>query len=242
MQLSFNALNIEFCRMKRLPLITKDGSVTLSVPEMNVTYHSVHGAIQESQHVFIDAGLKYYQQLHPGEQVSVLEVGFGTGLNALLSIIEAEGRETSIYYVALEPYPLTKDEISFLNYCQLLKRPDLQQDFLAIHECEWNKSLIASENIIMHKSDMTLKTFTHSTKFHLVYYDVFAPSAQPELWTKEIFEKLHDLLHPGGILVTYCSKGEVRRAMQAAGFLIEKIQGPPGKREMVRAVKKNSQQ
>jgi tRNA U34 5-methylaminomethyl-2-thiouridine-forming methyltransferase MnmC len=118
-----------------------------------------------------------------------------------------------------------------------LKREDLQEDFMRIHKCEWNKSLVVTENVLLHKSNSPLQKFEHATGFDLIYYDAFAPSAQPELWTKEIFRKLFDLLKPNGILVTYCSKSDVRRAMIAACFKVEKLEGPPGKREMLRAVK-----
>jgi len=158
-------------------------------------------------------------------------------LNTLLTAIEAEKLEKSIYYVALEPYPLSVEEALPLNYCELLGRKDLQDDFIRMHQCEWNKSLVVTENVLLHKSNYTLQTFQHATKFDLIYFDAFAPGAQPELWTKEIFDKLYSMMSKNGILVTYCSKGDVRRAMQAAGFIVEKLPGPPGKREMVRAMK-----
>jgi tRNA U34 5-methylaminomethyl-2-thiouridine-forming methyltransferase MnmC len=223
--------------MQRLPIITKDGSHTISIPEIGATYHSHYGAIQESVHVFIEAGLKSHY-LEPSEPCSILEVGFGTGLNALLTAIEAGKAKKSIYYVCLEPFPLHVEEVHSLNYCELLNRTEMQEDFIAMHQCPWNKASVATEHLLLNKSNATLQTFEHTTKFNLIYFDAFAPAVQPELWTKEIFEKLFAMLAPGGILVTYCSKGEVRRAMKAAGFTVEKIPGPPGKREMVRAIKK----
>ena len=223
--------------MQRQPIITKDGSHTISIPELNVTYHSLHGAIQESMHVFIDAGLKLLFNNRTTESLSILEVGFGTGLNALLTAIEAEKTEKSIYYAALEPFPLSNTETYLLNYCELLGRKDLQEDFIQMHRCEWNKSIVVTQHLLLYKSNKPLQQFEHATKFDLVYFDAFAPLAQPELWTQEVFEKLLKMMHPGGVLVTYCSKGEVRRAMQAAGFVVEKIPGPPGKREIVRCRK-----
>ena len=231
--------------MERKLIITKDGSHSVSIPEMsahagtdgNVTYHSIHGAIQESMHVFIEAGLRYFINSSSPKRLNLLEIGFGTGLNALLTTIEAEKTETSIYYAALEPYPLSNEEVHSLNYCQLLVRKDLQEDFIKMHQCEWNKSIVVTENLLLHKSNFTLQTFEHTTQFDLIYFDAFAPAVQPELWTKEIFEKLYGMMAAGGILVTYCSKGDVRRAMLAAGFHVEKIPGPKGKREMVRARK-----
>jgi tRNA U34 5-methylaminomethyl-2-thiouridine-forming methyltransferase MnmC len=204
---------------------------------MNVTYHSVHGAIQESMHVFIDAGFSN-TVLQGTCPINILEVGFGTGLNVLLTVIAAEKEKRSVYYAAVEPYPLNTAEVQPLNYCELLNRNDLNELFMLMHACEWNKSIALTENLLLHKSGNSLALFTHETKFNLIYFDAFAPNAQPELWTKEIFEKLYDLLTEGGILVTYCSKGDVQRAMKAAGFMIEKIPGPPGKREMIRAAKR----
>jgi len=222
--------------MERRLLLTKDGSYTVTVPEQKVTYHSIHGALQESRHVFINAGLLPAIQLKK-RNLSILEVGFGTGLNALLTAIEVEKTETSVYYVALEPYPLEYEKVLLLNYCQLLGRTDLQEDFTTLHRCEWDKSISFTEYMLVHKSGNSLETFLHATKFDLIYYDAFAPAAQPELWTQEVFLKLFSLLYTGGLLVTYCSKGDVRRAMQSAGFRVEKIPGPAGKREMIRAGK-----
>ncbi len=220
--------------MKRKLILTSDGSHTISLPELNVTYHSVHGAIQESKHVFIEAGFRSDYLVH-ADQFSILEVGFGTGLNALLTAIEAEKTGQSIYYVALEPFRLNEDLVDTLNYCELLGRRDLQTDFMRMHQCDWNKGIVVTEHLLMHKSYDTLQSFHHTTKFNLIYFDAFDPTAQPELWTKEIFEKMFAMLEPGGVLVTYCSKGDVRRAMQAAGFTVEKLPGPKGKREMIRA-------
>lgn len=217
--------------------MTEDGSHSISIPEWNVTYHSLHGAIQESKHVFIEAGLNFFLDQFSSEPISILEVGFGTGLNALLTAIEIENSETNVYYVALEAFPISAEEADTLNYCEQLKRKDLQEDFIRMHKCEWNKSLAVTENVLMHKSNTTLQGFEHKTAFDIIYYDAFAPSSQPELWTKEIFQKLFNLLKPNGVLVTYCSKGDVRRAMIAAGFSVKKLPGPPGKREILRAVK-----
>jgi tRNA U34 5-methylaminomethyl-2-thiouridine-forming methyltransferase MnmC len=225
--------------MQRVPLLTKDGSHTISIPEMGVTYHSTYGAIQESLHVFIEAGLKYYVLKNKIENISILEMGFGTGLNALLTAIEAEKINAAIYYVSLEAFPLEAEVATSLNYCQILDRTDLQEDFIRLHECEWNIGLAFSENMLVHKSNKLLQEFEHKTKFHIIYFDAFDPATQPELWTKEVFDKFYSLLMPGGVLVTYCCKGDVRRAMKAAGFTVTKIPGPPGKREMLRAEKIN---
>ena len=227
--------------MHREIIITKDGSHSISIPELNVTYHSVHGAIQESQHVFIkaglmDSGLFDYVGIH-----HILEVGFGTGLNALLTLKEADQHKNRIYYTAIEPDPLTKDEYSLLNYCEQLNIPAYQSLFEKMHQCGWEEMFEVTDNFRITKRRCKLTDFTTNDLFDIIYFDAFAPAAQPELWTKDIFEKLYTLMKPGAILVTYCSKGEVRRNMQATGFKVEKVPGPPGKREMIRAYRSNIQ-
>ncbi len=220
--------------MKREIVITKDGSHTVEIPEMNVTYHSHHGAIQESMHVFIKAGLLY--QLNRLELQSlplrVFEMGFGTGLNAFLTAIEAEKRKINIQYTAVEKYPLSFGEAYALNYSQLLQKPEV---FEQLHQCKWGTEIPISEYFTLHKEQTDLHNFTSQEPFQLIYFDAFAPSAQPELWTEAVFKKLFEMMAEKGVLVTYCSKGSVRRAMQAAGFNVSKLPGPPGKREMVRA-------
>lgn len=221
--------------MKRELIITKDGSHSISIPEMNVTYHSLHGAIQESQHVFIkagllDSGLFDYISVH-----EVLEVGFGTGLNALLTLQEADKHKNRIYYTALELHPLSAKEAAHLNYCEQLNAPNYQALFKRMHEMDWEEMYEITEFFRLTKHKVRLQDFTSPKLFRVIYFDAFAPTAQPELWTTEIFKKLYSIMTDDGVLVTYCSKGDVRRAMEAAGLIVEKIPGPPGKREMVRA-------
>lgn len=223
--------------MERSIIITKDGSHTVSIPELNVTYHSHHGAIQESLHVFIEAGLLKSGSF-PVSDIYIFEMGFGTGLNALLTLIEAEKSKCPVHYTAIELFPLREEEITKLNYCEYLERPELATIFKKLHNCEWEKSIAITSYFTLTKKKASLITYSFDQLVSLIYFDAFAPAAQPELWTKEIFEKIFAMLASGGILVTYCSKGEVRRNMAAAGFTIEKIPGPPGKREMVRAIKK----
>jgi tRNA U34 5-methylaminomethyl-2-thiouridine-forming methyltransferase MnmC len=222
--------------VERKIIVTLDGSHSIEIPEMNVTYHSIHGAIQESKHVFIEAGLKSLI-LTEGAQLNVFEMGFGTGLNALLTIIEAEKPQKKIYYETVDPFPLDNTETRSLNYCKQLDREDLQPIFEQLHSCEWETKTSITENFHFKKSKSSLLNRENSETFELIYFDPFAPNAQPELWTKEIFEKMFAMLEPDGVLVTYCSKGDVRRTMQAAGFTIEKLPGPKGKREMIRAVR-----
>lgn len=222
--------------MQRQPLITKDGSHTIAVPEMNVTYHSHHGAIRESIHVFIKAGLLPLVNLqHP--TIKILEMGFGTGLNALLTLAEAERLQQPVHYSAIELFPLQPEEVVSLNYCEQLNRKDLQPVFEQFHVCDWEKDVSITPPFTLKKIRTDLINLSMDQPVNLIYFDAFAPAAQPELWTREVFEKLFSIMLPGGVLVTYCSKGDVRRAMQAAGLIVEKIPGPPGKREMVRAAK-----
>jgi tRNA U34 5-methylaminomethyl-2-thiouridine-forming methyltransferase MnmC len=215
-------------------IITADGSHSIAIPELNVTYHSIHGAIQESKHVYIDAGLYGSGHSNWPDQYKIFEMGLGTGLNALLTAIEAEKQKKTIYYTVVEQLPLSLEEIKALNYCEHLQHEKL---FLKIHESKWEEDVTISEYFILRKEKANLVNYSPTNKFNLIYYDAFAPNAQPELWTKQIFEKLFHMLGVNGILVTYCSKGEVRRAMIAAGFTVKKMPGPPGKREMLRAIK-----
>lgn len=224
--------------MQRQVVLTKDGSHTIAIPELNVTYHSVHGAIQESQHIFIEAGLKASDLFSYIGVHHVLEIGFGTGLNALLTLIEADKHENRIYYSGIDLYPLSEEHAALLNYCELLNKPAYQPLFMKMHEGPWDEMFEITDYFRLTKIKDSVLNFTSDNFYSVIYFDAFAPTAQPELWTKEVFEKLFNMLHPDGLLLTYCSKGDVRRAMLAAGFSVEKIPGPPGKREILRASKK----
>lgn len=219
--------------MERILRTTADGSHTIAIPSMQVTYHSTHGAIQESKHVFIESGLDIIATKQ--DKINILEMGFGTGLNALLTMAEAGDR--SIRYETVEAYPLDMETISRINYCTLLKRHDLSQLFLEMHTAEWNKQITINENFQIIKHRLPLSELQTETRFHLVYFDAFDPKVQPELWTVDIFRMIFEKMENNGILVTYSSKGSVRRAMKSVGFTVEKIPGPPGKWEMVRAHK-----
>lgn len=222
--------------MERKIIVTADGSHSISIPEMNVTYHSIHGAIQESIHVFIKAGLiKVLEQPSVQDDLKILDIGFGTGLNALLTLIAIEETDVTVHYETIEPFPLDNDIVKKLNYCEILQRSDLQTKFELMHSSE--DEIEITDRFIFKRSNTQLKKFrTHELK-NLIYFDMFDPKAQADLWTKEIFEKMFSMIAPEGILVTYSSKGEVRRAMRSAGFQVEKIPGPPGKKEIVRAIK-----
>lgn len=217
--------------MKREIIITEDGSHTISVPELKVSYHSIHGAVQESKHVFIEAGLHFIINNSINQPINIFEMGLGTGLNVFLTAIEAEKFHRKIYYVAVEQFPVSLEEAMQLNYPETLGRKNV---FQKIHECNWNEDVNISEYFTLRKENISLINYSTNQPFNLIYYDAFAPAAQPELWTKDIFEKLFTMLQPNGVIVTYCSKGDVRRAMIASGFKVQKLKGPPGKREMLR--------
>lgn len=223
--------------MKRTLITTEDGSHSLFVQELNEHYHSTHGAIQESRHVFIEAGLKYVVQQNPLKPVHILEIGFGTGLNALLTLVEAEKLNVNVHYTALEAFPVEPALVAQLNYAnQLNENTDTAtQLFHQLHEAPWEQDVQISAHFTLHKIKNTLQdvALTDSV-FNLIYFDAFGPPVQPEMWTEAIFQKIADAMEKGGILVTYCAKGEVKRNMKKAGFGIERLQGPPGKREMTR--------
>ncbi len=213
--------------MQKQVIKTNDGSSSIFIPEMNVTYHSIHGAMQESKHVFIEAGLK--PLLNQNKTIHIFEMGFGTGLNALLSLQNAINHQQKINYTAIELFPLTIDEAGTLNYSD--------ENFMQLHQCDWEKDVELNDYFTIHKIHQSLLNYSTNKKFDLIYFDAFDPNTQPELWTKEIFEKLFLMLELNGILVTYSSKGIVRRVMQDAGFSVKKVSGPPHKREMIRAKK-----
>lgn len=222
--------------VERRILLTGDGSHTVSIPGAGVTYHSMHGAAQESRHIFIEAGLK--PLITQSRPLNVFEMGFGTGLNALLTLELAAGNNLAIHYVAAEPNPLAAEEYSMLNYCVVLQLQHLTPMFTAMHAAGYEKDVLIHPEFTLHKT-MKVETKTNWTnRFDLVYYDAFAPGDQPEMWTENAFATMFDLLNNDGILVTYSSKGAVRRALAAVGFEVEKLPGPMGKREITRAKKK----
>lgn len=218
--------------MKRALQITADGSPTIYSDEFNATYHSKHGAIQESMHVFINAGLEFYIDKTNANKVSIFEMGFGTGLNALLVAQYANDKQINISYDSVELYPLSHDELSPVKY-------EIKEELLfsTIHDAAWNEESIIHEKFILKKLQANLLVLKIDRQYDIVFYDAFAPTAQPELWTGEVFSKLYHHMIEGGVLVTYCSKSIVRKTLIASGFQVQKIQGPPGKREMLRAVK-----
>lgn len=221
--------------MHRVTLLTGDGSPTIMDTRTQQTYHSMHGAVTESQHVYITEGFNSITS-NP-EHLNVLEVGFGAGLNALLTLREAAQKQQHVVYTAVEPLPLTEVELLQLNYCMFLQRKDLQPLFEEMHACQWGSYAEIHSCFTLHKINLPVQELPVTGAQHLIYFDAFAPAAQPELWTKEVFSAMYGLLLAGGMLVTYSSKGEMRRNMAAAGFAVSKRPGAPGKREMTIARK-----
>jgi tRNA U34 5-methylaminomethyl-2-thiouridine-forming methyltransferase MnmC len=216
---------------------TGDGSHTLFVPELNENYHSYHGAYAEAVHVFIETGLRSAFDKFP--VVNVFEVGFGTGLNATLAFDFASKNKKTVVYTGIEKYPLDIDIIHQLNYKEFWKDKSLDEAFEKMHTVPWNEANQLHENFIFKKLDGAVQDYIFEHNYyHLIFFDAFAPEKQPEMWTVELFKKLFDCLQPQGSLVTYCAKGQFKRDLKAAGFEVETLPGPPGKREMVRGVKK----
>jgi tRNA U34 5-methylaminomethyl-2-thiouridine-forming methyltransferase MnmC len=222
-------------------ITTADGSHSLFVPALNEHYHSTNGALQESQHVFIAAGFKYVAEKISRDYVSVLEIGFGTGLNALLTLLEARNRKTAVFYETVEKYALPPTTIAQLNYNTLVPTED-NNCFEKIHQAKWNEetpiATCPETPYILLKNLQCLLDYRPCRLFDVIYFDAFAPAVQPELWTTAVFKKLYDCLNAGGVLVTYSAKGTVKAALREAGFLVERLPGAAGKRHMVRAYAK----
>ncbi len=213
---------------KRELTTTADGSHTLYLPEFDEHYHSTHGAIQEAEHIYIKAGLKRCN----AETISVLEVGFGTGLNCLLTAINTKKR---IHYHTIELYPLSLQQIEQLNYTDNL--PNCRQLFQKIHQCPWNSVVEITPNFSLQKSKTDITTIQLNKNYDVVFFDAFAPNVQPELWTVEIFQNIYKHCNKNAVLMTYCSKGIVKQALRTAGFTVKRLPGPPGKRHIIQAIK-----
>ena len=221
---------------KREIILTGDGSHSLKLTGVDEHYHSTHGALQESRHVFIQHGLLALSGYNP--PLNILEVGFGTGLNALLSLYQAIKGKLNVKYLALEPFPLEAREYSALNFATAIGEPILASNLLALHQAPWGTMQALHPEFSIHKVKEPIQSVTLPAKaFDLVYFDAFGPEIQPEMWTDAVFNKVSAAMKPGALLVTYSAKGSVRRNMKAAGLQVEKLSGPPGKREMTRAVK-----
>ncbi|MFZ9848731.1 MAG: tRNA (5-methylaminomethyl-2-thiouridine)(34)-methyltransferase MnmD [Flavobacteriales bacterium] len=215
--------------MNRTLIKTHDGSHSIRVEDMNETYHSIHGALQEAKHVFLKEG--FYQT---EEEVSILEVGFGTGLNTFLTMLESHKTARKVNYVGLEKFPVDQEMLRALNYGELLNEPEW---FDEIHALNWNVEVPISDYFTLTKLQKDITDIDYQDQFDIIYFDAFAPDKQPEMWSKEVFAKMYAALKPGGILVTYCAKGQVKRDLKEAGFVAETVAGAPGKREMTRGRK-----
>lgn len=221
---------------------TADGSYTLYVPELDEHYHSVKGALTESQHIFIEMGLKHASVPHP----RILEIGLGTGLNAFLTLLEAEESRRKVHYTGIERHPLDEETLRKLDYPHVIGRQH-EEDYYAIHRAPWGTETTLSPWFTLHKIEGDFTRLFHSTesnplaiasRYDVIYFDAFAPEKQPEMWEQSLFDNLYKALDDQGILTTYCAKGVVRRMLQAAGFTVERLPGPPGgKREILRATK-----
>jgi tRNA U34 5-methylaminomethyl-2-thiouridine-forming methyltransferase MnmC len=216
-------------------ILTSDGSHTLSVREIHETYHSVHGAISESKHVYLNKGYKFLQDL---PEIRVLEIGFGTGLNCLLTALEADRVQVMTYYYALEKFPLSDKIISILNY------PDLTGEkgkalFGKIHASPWNSEVWISSHFELKKIEADALTLDWTTfpGIDLVYFDAFGPDKQPEIWNPHLFRMIFQKMRANAVFVTYCAKGSVRRELERTGLKMERLPGPAGKREMLRGIK-----
>ena len=219
--------------MKREIIKTLDGSTTIQLTEWNECYHSKHGAIQEAQHVFIKNGLSLFENKH----VSILEIGFGTGLNAFITLLEAKKMQQTIDYVGVEAYPISAAEVLDMNYVAELDATNESLIFDTIHQSNWEEKVVLNANFTLTKRKQFFEEIEDEKKFDLIYFDAFGYRVQPELWSTEIFRRMFNALKLNGILVTYAARGVVKRSMIEVGFTVEKLAGPPGKREMFRARK-----
>lgn len=210
------------------PQATPDGSTTLFVPELDEHYHSVYGAATESMHVFINSGLKYIDS----ENINILEIGLGTGLNLMLTALNKDDNQ-KIFYHAVEKYPLSM-EICNALHCQIEGGESL---LATIHSAPWNESFALTTSLELLKSHSDIHDIDLKRQYNLVYFDAFAPDKQPDMWSEDVFEKIYSALMPGGILVTYCSKGVVKQALRSVGFIVKRLEGPPHKHHMLRAIK-----
>ena len=222
--------------MKRSIITTSDGSKTIQIEGWNEQYHSIHGALQEAKHVYINAGLKTFLERQPKQNaLTVLEIGFGTGLNALLTALESLNISQEICYHGIEAYPVEAEELQALGYDTLIgSDPSIFQN---IHNCSWHENHKILPHFSIVKRQAFFSDIDEANAFDVIYFDAFGPRVQPDLWIESIFKKMYEALRPNGLLVTYCAKGSVRRCMQAVGFEVERLPGPPGKREMLRAIK-----
>ena len=219
--------------MKREIIQTRDGSTTIHIKEWDECYHSRFGAIQEAQHVFIKNGLSLFEN----RTISILEIGFGTGLNAFITFLESPKFNQTIDYVGVEAYPVLPEEVVSMNYVAELNAETERGIFEKMHQCNWEEPNALSPHFLFTKRNQFFADIADFEKFDLIYFDAFGYNVQPELWSTTIFQKMFNALKPNSILVTYAARGVIKRSMQEVGFVVEKLAGAPGKREMFRARK-----
>jgi len=215
--------------------ITDDGSHSLYSKKYGVSYHSKYGALEETQHVFINAAFRFKAVIQ--QNISILEIGFGTGLNTFVTFFEAKKRNLVIKYTAVEAYPISVQQAEQLNYSDLIESEENTDLFLKLHQEPWDIPFQLNDQFVIEKVLKKFEEIDYKNQFDIIYFDAFAPNAQPELWNDEMLAKMFEALLPEGILVTYCAKGEVKRSLKRVGFIIEALPGPTGKREMTRAMK-----
>ena len=220
--------------MRREIITTSDGSTTIHLPDWDENYHSKHGAIQEAKHVFIENGLSLFKD----KSIAILEIGFGTGLNAFITFLESKKLDIAVDYVGVEAYPVSATEILSMNYVNELDAKAENQIFEQMHTSNWEEKTAISNTFSLTKRKQFFVDIEDVAQFDLIYFDAFGYRVQPELWSTEIFQKMYNALKPNGVLVTYAARGVVKRSMIEVGFTVEKLPGPPGKREMFRATKK----
>ncbi|WP_133406970.1 tRNA (5-methylaminomethyl-2-thiouridine)(34)-methyltransferase MnmD [Parashewanella tropica] len=219
--------------------ITKDGSHTLINPSLEESYHAYNGAHTESQYVYIQCGLEYYisNRSDSRDPITILEFGFGTGLNALLTLQHCTHSNTRVHYISLEPFPVPAATALQLNYTDNLAQP-YPELFRQLHTCEWNNTVKITENFELKKLNQKLhETKLEPNSIDIIFYDAFAPSKQPDAWEKQLFEKCFEALKPNGLLVSYCANGQFKRDLKSIGFTLDQCKGPMGRREITRAWK-----
>ena len=219
--------------MKREIIQTHDGSTTIQIKEWDECYHSKFGAIQEAQHVFIKNGLSLFNN----KSISILEIGFGTGLNTFITFLESSIHQLSIDYVGVEAFPISIKEVQMMNYVEELKAENERSVFEMMHSCKWEEQISLSSNFLFTKRKQLFEEIKDFEKFDLIYFDAFGFRVQPELWSVALFKIMHNALKLNGVLVTYAARSVIKMNMMEVGFTVEKLQGPPGKREMFRARK-----